>query len=369
MKNKTQKYDTVFWLGRAEPPHHGHVSTIIKAFEYGDKVVVAFGTHDAPRTIKNPWTTEERIQMVLASIPLEFHSRIAFFGAEDYQYSDAEWLTNVTAKLRSTASHITQKENPSIAMIAHAKDDTSYYINYFKFLKEIISVDEVKVGGEDDPALSSTKIRELYFEGYLDFIANAVPDGVYQFLRQFRRTAEFTALKAEYDDAVAYQKMFENVPFKNSNFLTSDSVVFQSGHVLLIQRGDSPGKGLWALPGGHLNNNETFLEGAIRELREETELKVPEKVLRGSIFAEKVFDHPDRSLRCRIKGNRGRSVTMAFGYKLDDSATLPHVKGSDDAAQARWIPIDVVLNEMRSQLFEDHWHLIKYMADRIPQAR
>lgn len=366
---KKKKYEVVFWLGRAEPPHLGHISTIIKAFEYGEKVVVAFGTHDSPRTIKNPWTTEERVQMVLNSIPLEFHSRIAFFGAEDYQYSDNEWLTNVTAKLRATASQLTGKENPEIAMIAHAKDDTSYYINYFKFLKEIIAVDEVKVGDENAPALSSTKIRELYFEGYLDFIANGVPGGVFKFLREFYKTPEYKALKAEYDDAVAYQKMFENVPFKNSNFLTSDSVVFQSGYVLLIQRGDAPGLGLWALPGGHLNNNETFLEGAIRELREETELKVPEKVLRGSIFAEEVFDHPDRSLRCRIKGNRGRSVTKAFGFKLDDAASLPHVKGSDDAAQARWIPIDVVLNEMRSQLFEDHIHIIKYMADRIPQAR
>lgn len=365
MKNTNKKYDTVFWLGRAEPPHIGHVNTIIKAFEYGEYVIVAFGTHDSPRTIKNPWTTDERVQMVLASIPIEFHSRIAFFGAEDYQYSDTEWLTNVTGKLRATASQITGKEHPDIAMIAHAKDDTSYYINYFKFLKEIISVDEVKVGDEDAPALSSTKIRELYFEGYLDFVANAVPDGVYQYLKAFYRTPEYAALKAEYDDAVAYQKLFENVPFKNSNFLTSDSVVFQSGHVLLIKRKESPGKGLWALPGGHLNNNETFLEGAIRELREETALKVPEKVLRGSIFAEQVFDHPDRSLRCRIKGKRGRSVTMAFGFKLDDSSPMPHVKGSDDAELARWIPIDIVINEMRNQLFEDHWHILSYMKNRL----
>ena len=107
------------------------------------------------------------------------------------------------------------------------------------------------------------------------------------------------------------------------------------------------------------------MEGAIRELREETELKVPEKVLKGSIFHEKVFDHPDRSLRCRVKGKHGRTVTMAFGFKLDDAEKLPKVKGSDDAMDARWIPLDVVLGEMRDSLMEDHYDIINYFANRL----
>lgn len=357
-------YDVCVFIGRLEPPHKGHLATIIEAFNHADSVLVVLGSHQSARTIKNPWTTEERMQMIIDSIPLELQKRISFVGAEDYMYSDAEWLTEVTKSIRHASQKLSGKADPSISLIAHAKDDTSYYLNYFKFL-DIIPMGEVKVGGDDSPSLSSTKIRELFFEGYLDFISHVCPTGVFDFLKKFYTTAEYKVLKEEYDDAVKYQKMFENVPYGNSNFLTVDSVVLQSGHVLLVQRGESPGKGLWALPGGHLNNNERFLDGAIRELREETGLKVPEKVLKGSIFAEQVFDHPDRSLRCRIKGRRGRTVTKAFGFKLDDAEKLPRVAGGDDAVDARWIPIDVVKNEMKDKLFEDHWAIIHYMASRL----
>lgn len=361
--NTQKHYDVVTFLGRMEPPHAGHIATIVRAFEYGKFVLVVLGSDKAPRTIKNPWTTEERRDMILASIPLELQSRIAFVGARDYLYSDAEWLTEVSKSIRQTASIQTGLESPEIALIAHKKDDTSYYIDYFKFL-DIIPMDEVKAG-DSGPSLSSTKIRELYFEGYLDFLKGACPEGVIEFLRQFQRTDTFAELQTEYNDAVSYQKMFENVPYGNSNFLTADSVVFQSGHVLLVKRGKAPGKGLWALPGGHLNNDETFLQGAIRELREETKLKVPEKVLKGSIFHEHTFDHPDRSLRCRIKGKKGRTVTKAFGFKLDDAEKLPHVKGSDDAEEAKFIPLDVVINEMSGELFEDHHSIIQHMAARL----
>ena len=88
--NKTQKhYDVVTFLGRMEPPHKGHLATILKAFDHGDFVLVVFGSHNSARNIKNPWTTDERKQMILDSLPLELQSRIAFVGAEDYMYSDA----------------------------------------------------------------------------------------------------------------------------------------------------------------------------------------------------------------------------------------------------------------------------------------
>lgn len=364
MNAQTKKYNIVAFIGRLEPPHKGHIATIVNAMQYGERVLVILGTHNAPRTIKNPWTTEERIQMILASLTLEQQVNVIFAGAEDYMYSDGDWFTNVSRIIRE-AAYAYGGDDATAAIMALNKDETTYYLNYFKDSMDIIPMEEYKVGGDDAPSLSATKIRELYFEGYLDFISQAVSPGTYQFLKDFYQTDAYKQLRQEYDEAVAYQKMFDNAPYGNTNFLTVDSVVIQSGHVLLIRRGQSPGKGLWALPGGHLNNNETFIEGAMRELREETGLKVPEKVLRGSVFHEKVFDHPDRSLRCRIKGKRGRTVTKAFGFKLDDGEKLPRVKGQDDAADARWIPLDKVINEMRSQMFEDHWDIIAYMKNRL----
>ncbi|HET8687496.1 MAG TPA: NUDIX domain-containing protein, partial [Methanosarcina sp.] len=136
------------------------------------------------------------------------------------------------------------------------------------------------------------------------------------------------------------------------NFVTTDAVVVQSGHIALIQRRDNPGKDLWAIPGGFLNINERIVDGCIRELREETGLKVVDKVLKGSIVDREVFDDPKRS-------DRGRTVTHAFYFKLEDSMDLPHIKGLDDAKKAKWVPISD-LYEMRDQFFEDHYFLIKH---------
>jgi bifunctional NMN adenylyltransferase/nudix hydrolase len=125
--------------------------------------------------------------------------------------------------------------------------------------------------------------------------------------------------------------------------------VIQSGHILLIQRDAAPGEGLWALPGGFLEQKEYIEDGVFRELREETKLKVPLPVLKGSVKKTHVFDKPDRSLR-------GRTITHAYLIELAPGK-LPPVKGSDDARRAKWVPIAAL---DRKVMFEDHYHIINY---------
>jgi bifunctional NMN adenylyltransferase/nudix hydrolase len=117
-----------------------------------------------------------------------------------------------------------------------------------------------------------------------------------------------------------------------------------------VKRKSEPGKGLWALPGGHLNEHETQLDGAIRELREETKLKVPDAVLKGSLVAEKTFGDPHRS-------QIGRVITQAFHFRLAPQLELPKVKGADDAEKAVWLPISEVAEDM---FFDDHYHIIQH---------
>jgi bifunctional NMN adenylyltransferase/nudix hydrolase len=134
-------------------------------------------------------------------------------------------------------------------------------------------------------------------------------------------------------------------------FVTVDVVVFQAGHVLMVRRNAYPGKGLMALPGGFLDaSRDASLEDAmIRELREETGLKVPSPVLRGSIENTKVFDSVERS-------SRGRTITHAFNIKLP-LGELPRVKGGSDADKAFWVPF----SELNSRYcFEDHYQIIQY---------
>jgi bifunctional NMN adenylyltransferase/nudix hydrolase len=200
--------------------------------------------------------------------------------------------------------------------------------------------------------LDATDIRDLYFKNDVNmkFIQGVVPRTTYDFLEQFRTTEEYQQIIREREFVANYKKQYASLPYPPI-FSTADSVVICSGHVLMIKRRAEPGRGLWALPGGYVNANtdKSVEDAAIRELREETMIKVPAPVLRGSIVRSKVFDAIDRS-------PRGRIITHAFHIQLPDG-DLPKVKGSDDAEKARWVPIAEVKSE---ECFEDHYEIIQH---------
>lgn len=118
--------------------------------------------------------------------------------------------------------------------------------------------------------------------------------------------------------------------------LTVDIVVFCLNKILLIQRGDEPYAGQWALPGGFVNEKEKLQSAALRELREETGLSYPGM----GLTHVGVFADPDRD-------PRGWVVSVAFlAYvPLDTTGGKPWppiVKGSDDARDARWYEISAL---------------------------
>ena len=108
--------------------------------------------------------------------------------------------------------------------------------------------------------------------------------------------------------------------------VTADCVVMtneSTPKVLLIQRGAEPFKGCWAFPGGFMNMDETTEECAIRELKEETGLKV------SVVYQIGAYSKVDRD-------PRGRTITVAYLAIIDAPVA---VKGLDDAAKAEWFPI------------------------------
>ncbi len=54
---------------------------------------------------------------------------------------------------------------------------------------------------------------------------------------------------------------------------TATLICPQNDKLLLVKRAAEPGKGEWGLPGGFIERGETLIEGAKRELYEETRLK------------------------------------------------------------------------------------------------
>ena len=108
--------------------------------------------------------------------------------------------------------------------------------------------------------------------------------------------------------------------------VTADCIVITKEvepKVLLIERGDEPFKGCWAFPGGFMDMDETTEQCAIRELEEETGLKV------DKVYQIGAYSKVDRD-------PRGRTVTGAYLAIVDEPMA---VSGQDDATKALWFPL------------------------------
>ncbi len=58
--------------------------------------------------------------------------------------------------------------------------------------------------------------------------------------------------------------------------LVAVAVILQrdDGKILIVRRGENPGKGWWGLPGGYVETDETIEHALLREIREETGLEL-----------------------------------------------------------------------------------------------
>lgn len=337
-------YDTAVFIGRFNPFHKGHEMIIREGLKIAKEVVVVVGSSFAPPTLRNPFTYEQRRAMIMEVFSPD---RVKVVPVMDYPYNDTKWLTAVKSAVN--ASRAWSADPVKTVLIGYGKDESSYYLNMFP------SWDSMDLGGfkQGDVIVNATDIREkLYNPGQNGYFVPQLNLKVLSYINSTVPQDQFTTLFDEYEMVKDYKKQFESMPYPPT-FVTVDAVVTQSDKILLVKRGAMPGKGLWALPGGFLDQNETLLDGAIRELREETRLKVPEKVLKGSIKSTNTFDDPHRS-------SRGRTLTTAFHIDLGMDSHLPKIKGSDDAVDAQWVDIDKVDSR---KMFEDHFGIIDYFLN------
>jgi len=338
------RFDYLVFIGRFEPFHNGHHTVVTHALKHARKLIVLIGSAGKPRSTKNPWNANEREVMIRAAAGA-LTDRLLVRGLPDHLYNETAWIGDVQRLVREAVAADGGGDGAKIGLIGRDKDGSSYYLREFPQW-ELIDVQHCE-------ALSATEIREHLFsgdEGGQLLIRANVPAPVNAMLEAFRRTPAFANLAREAAFLRSYKKGWESAPYPPT-FVTVDAVVVHSGHVLLVRRGAEPGKGLWALPGGFIQQDESLLDGCLRELREETRLKLPRPVLKGSLKAQAVFDHPDRS-------QRGRTITHAYHFDFP-AGELPPVRGEDDAAKAEWVPVaDALASE--EQFFEDHFHILEH---------
>ena len=110
--------------------------------------------------------------------------------------------------------------------------------------------------------------------------------------------------------------------------ITADCIVFgydpnKTLRVLLVKRRNEPYKDCWAFPGGFMEIDEDLETCARREVMEETGMAL------GEVFQFRSYSAVDRDPRARV------ITVVHFAFEA-----LAEVKGSDDAAEARWFDID-----------------------------
>jgi bifunctional NMN adenylyltransferase/nudix hydrolase len=345
------QYDFAVFIGRFQPFHAGHLHVVRHALEQADQLILLIGSAWQAPNARNPWSHQEREAMLRACLSDQDNKRLVCLPLMDVPYNDEIWVRNVQTTVNGiiTAHHKQPHKPAKVALIGHKKDQTGFYLNLFPQWGNL-SV-------ENFQSVSATPFREAYFSEKIDSVLNEwqqknyMPQAVINWLKEFAgKNPIYQQICEELQFIQKYKLAWSKAPYAPT-FVTVDAVVVQSGHVLLVERKSNPGKGLWALPGGFVNQDERLQDACLRELREETKLKVPQAVLKGSIKKHGVYDDPFRSAR-------GRTITHAFYIELEPQAELPKVKGSDDAKTAQWIP----LGELNPQtMFEDHYFIIEDM--------
>lgn len=339
---------TAVLIGRFQPLHNGHMALLRAALERAGQVVVVLGSAWQAPNPKNPFSWQERAQMLREALPPADAARLHCVPVRDY-YNEPLW---VQAVQQAVQAHV--PEGAGVALIGHFKDATSSYLARFPHWR-LISLPRL---GQFD----ATPLRDIYFgEAGVDFAAlsEQVPPSTLQFLRQWATTPIHAQMREEWRVLTGYRKAWAVAPYPPV-FVTVDALLrcraaggedTVQDQILLIRRGHAPGQGLWALPGGFLEPRDTLWQSCLRELREETCATLDEDVLRAALQSVQVFDHPDRSLR-------GRTITHVHYLDLGMLPALPPVQGGDDAALARWVPV-ADLAGMESAFFEDHFQILR----------
>jgi bifunctional NMN adenylyltransferase/nudix hydrolase len=330
------------FIGRFQPVHTAHLKLIETALSEAEKVIIVVGSHRAPISLKNPWTYEQRVEMVTAALDPKVRDRVIFVPARDYLYCELTWLTGV----QNAISQVVGPDS-SVKLIGHFKDDSSYYLKLFPQWE--LAPQPNYFGA------NSSDIREEFFTSGGVNKDLLHPETV-RCLEAFSDTELFSELTKEQAFLTDYKKRWESAPF-DPVFVTTDAVVVQAGHILLICRGRNPGKGSIGLPGGFLQQGKKIVDSCLTELKEETNIVFPKAELKRCIKDQHVFDHPYRDMR-------GRTLTHAFYFEIDHLGPLPYVKGGDDASEAFWLPIsDLALHE--ENFFSDHFYILNYFLRGI----
>lgn len=128
-------YDTIIYIGRFQPFHNAHLETIMHAMSLAYRVIVVVGSANQPIDEDNPFTEEERIEVIRESIhdacierkiPVDnLEDRVQFVSIENEVYNNGGWGIAVATLVEPLLT------GPNVKLIGYNKDETSFYLTMF----------------------------------------------------------------------------------------------------------------------------------------------------------------------------------------------------------------------------------------------
>lgn len=344
MTNHTHKLAVV--IMRAQLPTHAHFGLINEAFKAAPHVLVLLGSTNLAPSFKNPFSFEQRREMIQAGLPAIQNMKTAFFALKDMP-TDFDWEEQVLGAIKRSKRSLGITQESDVTLVAHEKDDSSYYVRNFPQLGLTL----VPSFGNYNATDARTKmVTGQSLEGY-------TPSPVINWIeKNYKANPKepfgFDYIVGQYKAAKAFKKDYEDLPH-GINFITGDALVVCGSYVLLVQRAGKIGRDQWALPGGFKEPGETIDACITRELNEETKIDVPPRALRQAFKGKDPFNKPDRD-------PRGDFTTFCGVFIIEPNAdgSCPEVIPQSDAKNVQWKHI-AEIKDMSRYLFADHGNIIE----------
>ncbi len=353
------------YIGRFQPFHNGHLSVLNRTasmMKKDDGLLVLVGSADRQDSFANPLSWRLRLDIV-NGILKDLHSDNYMYATviNDSPYNYDQWVYYMQCVISEQMAYLTESGDtddvPSPCLVG---------MDGIKKYAEMLGYPYVKM--PETVSIHGTDVRNRAADGCP--VSGLVPPSVLGKLVECGFGPMMRRIRKAQDD------YYSSTGCKYSTcFCTVDAIVVAGGSVLLVRRKDN---GKYALPGGFQDPMETALDGAMRELYEETGLNVRDnryfKLERGPLL----FDAPGRDYRCGPKVN---APTHAFLWRfcpatipaydevnrmLGTSETsgeprsigMPDVHSGDDASSCEFVKLGDIGGMEASDFHGDHKKII-----------
>jgi len=325
-------------IGRFQPLHNGHLAIIDEARKQADKTLVLIGSSRQLPDFRNPFSYEERLNLLEECLPMG--EDLSIYGLPD-EPTDDEWIQEVVARVNQF------EEDPTEVAIFCGKKDEEFYRK--SFLYPVVTPDT-------EISCSATVVRTAWYENTLWTVEGFIPVTTKEFLENHK---DHDRLSVEYSTTTeSAQQKKEGHPFANPVEVVSFAVIVKNNKVLLGKRGGPRGDGQWGLPGGFMNHDETTLDACMRETHEEMGFDLRELIVSNNAqcLAQAVEENQD---------NLGaRNVGINYLFVVKPECELEVKVDQVETTSYSWVPLKEILEDT-FLLFYNHNLVVKRLVSKI----